>query len=57
MLDWKDKDGKVVLEETKRVQFGGGADVFWMDHDITLQRAERRRSRWATRRKARSASG
>ena len=37
LLDWKDKDGKVVLEETKRVGFGGGADVFWMDHDITLK--------------------
>ena len=37
MLDWKDKEGKVVLEETKRVTFGGGADLFWMDHDITLK--------------------
>ena len=37
LLDWKDKDGKVVLEETKRVSFGGGADAFWMDHDITLK--------------------
>lgn len=37
LLDWKDKDGKVVLEETKRVSFGGGADAFWMDHDITLR--------------------
>lgn len=36
LLDWKDKDGNVVLEETKRVTFGGAADVFWMDHDITL---------------------
>lgn len=35
-LAWKDKDGAVVLEETKRVTFGGGADVAWMDHDITL---------------------
>ena len=39
VLDWKDKDGKVVLEETKRVTFGGAADVFWMDHDITLKAA------------------
>ena len=37
LLDWKDKDGKVVLEETKRVTFGGAADLFWMDHDITLK--------------------
>jgi len=37
LLDWKDKDGKVVLEETKRVSFGGGQDAFWMDHDITLK--------------------
>ena len=36
LLDWKDKAGGVVLEETKRVTFGGAADVFWMDHDITL---------------------
>ena len=36
LLSWKDKDGNVVLEETKRVTFGGGPDVFWMDHDITL---------------------
>jgi hypothetical protein len=35
-LAWKDKDGAVVLEETKHVMFGGGADVAWMDHDITL---------------------
>src|SRR6185436_10190710 len=35
-LDWKDKAGNVVLEETKRVTFGGAADLFWMDHDITL---------------------
>lgn len=35
-LAWKDKDGAVILEETKRVTFGGGADVSWMDHDITL---------------------
>ncbi len=35
-LAWKDKDGGVVLDETKRVLFGGETDVFWMDHDITL---------------------
>jgi hypothetical protein len=39
MLDWKDKDGQVVLAETKRVTFGGGADVFWLDHDSTLTAA------------------
>ena len=39
VLDWKDKDGHPVLEETKRVTFGGAADVFWMDHDITLKAA------------------
>jgi hypothetical protein len=37
VLDWKDKDGKPVLEETKRVGFGGGADVFWLDHHSTLK--------------------
>ena len=35
-LDWKDKDGKVVLDETKRVTFGGDADAFWLDHHSTL---------------------
>ncbi len=35
-LDWKDKDGKVVLDETKRVTFGGDADAFWLDHQSTL---------------------
>lgn len=38
-LAWKDKSGQVVLDETKRVTFGGGADVFWMDHDIALSAA------------------
>lgn len=36
-LDWKDKDGRVVLDETKRVTFGGGTDVFWLDHASTLR--------------------
>ena len=35
-LDWKDKDGNVVLDETKRVTFGGDADAFWLDHQSTL---------------------
>ncbi len=35
-LAWKDKDQVVVLNETKRVTFGGETDVFWMDHDSTL---------------------
>jgi len=38
-LAWNDKDGKTVLDETKRVTFGGAADVFWMDHDLTLKAA------------------
>ena len=38
-LAWNDKDGRRVLDETKRVQFGGQPDVFWMDHDITLRAA------------------
>jgi methane monooxygenase PmoA-like len=37
LLAWKDKDGNVVLDETKRVTFGGDATAFWMDHDITLK--------------------
>jgi hypothetical protein len=35
-LAWKNGDGAVVLEETKRVTFGGGPDVAWLDHDSTL---------------------
>jgi len=35
-LLWKGGDGSVVFEELKRVTFGGSADVYWMDHDITL---------------------
>ena len=35
-LAWKDREGAVVLEETKRVTFGGRAGAVWMDHDITL---------------------
>lgn len=38
-LAWKDKNGGLVLEETKRVTFGGDLGVFWMDHDITLKAA------------------
>lgn len=33
---WRDPKDQVVLDELKRVTFGGAADVFWMDHDITL---------------------
>jgi hypothetical protein len=36
VLDWKAKDGSVVLEETKRVRFGGAMDAFWLDHDSVL---------------------
>lgn len=39
LLDWKDKDGNVILVETKRVTFGGEPDVFWLDHDSTLTAA------------------
>jgi hypothetical protein len=38
-LAWKDKDGKTVLTESKRVGFGGDLGVSWMDHDITLKAA------------------
>jgi Family of unknown function (DUF6807) len=37
VLDWKDKDGNLVLEETKRATFGGESDVFWLDHDSVLK--------------------
>jgi hypothetical protein len=36
-LDWKDKDGRVLLDETKRATFGGASDVFWLDHASTLR--------------------
>lgn len=36
-LAWQNGTGAVVLEETKRVTFGGGADVSWLDHDSTLK--------------------
>lgn len=36
-LDWKDKDGRVLLDETKRVTFGGSDDAFWLDHASTLR--------------------
>jgi hypothetical protein len=35
-LIWKDTDGRSVLAESNAVSFGGGADVFWTDHAITL---------------------
>jgi hypothetical protein len=38
-LNWDDKEKKTVLGEMKIVTFGGGGDVFWMDHDITLRAA------------------
>ena len=37
VLEWRDKAGAVVLEETKRVTFGGSSDMFWLDHDSVLQ--------------------
>jgi hypothetical protein len=36
-LMWKDKDGRPVLAESNAVSFGGGSDVFWTDHAITLR--------------------
>lgn len=38
-LNWNDNEGRTLLQETKRVTFGGDADVFWMDHAITLRAA------------------
>ena len=34
--DWTGEGSTLVLKEEKTVSFGGVADVFWMDHDITL---------------------
>ena len=36
-LDWKDKDGNVVLEEEKTTTFGGVTDAFWLDHHSVLK--------------------
>jgi len=38
-LAWKDKNAATVLNERKRVTFGGDLGVYWMDHDITLTAA------------------
>jgi len=35
-LEWDDKEGKALLVENRKVTFGGGEDVHWMDHDILL---------------------
>lgn len=39
MLAWKNNAGVKLLDETKRVTFGGDLGVFWMDHDIALKAA------------------
>jgi hypothetical protein len=36
LIDWLDQDGRVSVQEIKRVTFGGASDVHWMDHDIRL---------------------
>ncbi len=36
ILNWNDPQGTTLLEERKKVGFGGATDVRWMDHDLTL---------------------
>jgi len=35
--DWQTADSKVVAAEHRKVRFGGGEDVRWMDHSIELK--------------------
>ncbi|UCF37127.1 MAG: PmoA family protein [Acidobacteriota bacterium] len=36
LLDWVDASGEVIVQEIRRLEFGGDADVRWMDHAIEL---------------------
>ena len=32
LLDWVDPKGHSILQEIRRLEFGGGQDSFWLDH-------------------------
>jgi hypothetical protein len=44
LLAWLDPQGQVTVNEVRRVSFGGGEDLAWMDHDITLTAPDEPRS-------------
>ncbi len=39
--DWIDPEGRAVLQEIRRLEFGGGEDSFWVDHTSDLLAPER----------------
>ena len=36
LLDWVDSEGKLVLQEIRRMEFGGNQDFWWIDHTSRL---------------------
>ncbi len=40
-LEWLDPEGHPVLQEIRRLEFGGGEDSFWIDHTSDLLAQER----------------
>jgi hypothetical protein len=40
VLDWVDPEGRVMVQELRRILVGGSGDLRWMDHDITLAAGE-----------------
>ena len=41
LLDWVDSEGHAVLQEIRRLEFGGSQDSFWLDHRSDLLARER----------------
>jgi hypothetical protein len=41
LAEWRTSGGEAVAREIRRVTFGAGPDVRWMDHDITLTALDR----------------
>ena len=41
LLDWVDSEGRAVLQEIRRLEFGSGKDSFWLDHTSDLVARER----------------
>ena len=41
LLDWVDAEGRAVLQEIRRIEFGGSQDSFWLDHRSDLLARER----------------
>ena len=36
LLDWLDSEGRTILQEIRRMEFGGGEDSRWLDHTSRL---------------------